>query len=284
MIDNSHSNPVSHSLSRSTGLPIGDEMIELHDIAFAYGRGQMLLQNMNCGFARGRLTALLGPNGCGKSTLLKLAAGLLSPASGEVLLAGRPLNQYKPREVARYVSLLGQLGRQSELTVRQLAELGRYPHCAWGGLRAEDRRSVVQALELAGVVELGDRRLSTLSGGQLQRAYIALALAQDADVVLLDEPTAWLDISARFEIMQLLRQLCADGKTVAVVMHELDLALEFADELLLLEGGRLRAAGRPDELAADGSIEQLFGIVMQSCGSADRRFWAFASRQAGNNR
>lgn len=256
-------------------------MIELKNIAFGYGGRQMLLQDLSCRFRRGRLTVLLGPNGCGKSTLLKLAAGLLCPADGEVLLDGRALRLYQPREAARRVSLLGQLHRHNELTVQQLAELGRYPHRRLGGLRPDDSRQVAQALEQAGVAGLRDRRLTTLSGGQLQRAYIALALSQDAEALLLDEPTAWLDISSRFEIMGLLRQLCAQGRTVVVVMHELDLALEFADDMLLFADGRLCAAGTPDELAADGRLEEIFGLKIQAVASGEKRLWAFAPQGSG---
>lgn len=251
-------------------------MIELQNISFAYPGEPPLMQGLSCHLRRGRLTVLLGPNGCGKSTLLRLAAGLLRPSAGEILLDGRPISQYKPREAAKQVALLGQLNNRTELTVRQLAEMGRYPYRVWGRLRAEDKLRVDMALEQAGITRCAGRRISTLSGGQLQRAYIALALAQDAAAVLLDEPTAWLDISARFEIMGLLRQLCAEGRTIAVVMHELDLALEFADELMLLDGGRLQVMGSPADLAADGSLERLFGIRVQAGTAEGRRFWAFA--------
>lgn len=238
-------------------------MLEIKNLRAGYD-GAEKLHGVSAALAPGRLTAVIGPNGCGKSTLLKCAAGLLRPMGGEILLEGRPLRDYPERERARRMSYMPQSRIVPEISVRRLAAHGRYPHLKWGqALRTSDEEIIRAAIARAGLEECADRQVGSLSGGERQRAYIAMMLAQEAEIMLLDEPTSYLDLSAQFELMELLRRLSAGGRSIAVVLHDLALALEYADEILLLRGGRQAASGAPGEICRSGEIERAFGVDMK---------------------
>lgn len=207
------------------------------------------------------LTCIIGPNGCGKTTLLKCAAGIIKPSSGSVFLDNRPLPSIQEKERARLVSYMPQSRSAPEISVRQLTAHGRYPHLKWGqSLRESDREIIRRSIEQAGLSELSDRLVSRLSGGERQRAYLAMMLAQQTPLMLLDEPTTYLDLSAQFSLMQLLKGLCLKGRSAVVVLHDLALALEYGDRVLLLQDGRLVASGTPESVYASGKIQTVFGV------------------------
>ncbi|WP_084955673.1 ABC transporter ATP-binding protein [Thermoactinospora rubra] len=235
--------------------------IEVRDLHFSYGP-RPILAGVDLTVAPGEFVALAGVNGCGKSTLLRLMAGLLQPTSGRILLGGTPLASLSRREVARRVAVLHQsLPPVPGLTVRQLVRQGRYPHRGPFGMLGEPD-AVDEALELTGVAHLADRVLDTLSGGERQRVRLALAVAQDTGVLLLDEPTAHLDIRHQLEVLELVRSLrAARGLTVVTVLHELDHAARFAERIVALHQGRVWADGKPKDVITTGLLAEVFGVA-----------------------
>lgn len=211
--------------------------------------------------APGELFAVLGPNGSGKSTLLRLLLGALRPDSGEVRVAGVPVSRWDRRALARYVGVVSQAEDLSfPWTVRELVEMGRYPHLgAWRNPGEADRAATRAAMARCDVARLADRLVSTLSGGERQRARIARALAQEPSVLVLDEPTAALDVRHEMRIFELLAGLAKDdGVTVVVVTHELNLAARFADRILLLDRGAAIACGPPSDVIRLDVLEPVY--------------------------
>lgn len=233
-------------------------MIKFSHISAGY-QGREVLSDVSFTVPRGSVTALVGPNGCGKTTLLQTACGLIRPAKGEVLLNGKPVGSYKRRELARLMALLPQSREIPAVTVERLAAYGRYPHLGPGGaLSAEDRRIAQEALCQAGAWELRHRELRELSGGERQRAYIAMALCQDSEILLLDEPTTYLDIGQKTQVMELIGELNARGRTILAVLHDLPLAFMYSSRVALMDGGKLIAFGTPNEVRE--AAARVFGV------------------------
>ena len=237
--------------------------LDFENVVFGYG-GNTLFNGFSASFAKGQISCIVGPNGCGKSTLAKLAMGLMKPASGRVLIQGRDVASLDSRERARRLGVLVQQQEAPMMTVRELVACGRFPHHGpLSRLDEADARCIDETLSLAGIYDLRDRPLRSLSGGQRQRARMAMVLAQDAPVVLLDEPTSFMDAAACFDMMRLVRQVRERGKTVIAVIHDLNLALSVADAVFVMERGRLAAQGAPDEAAVHSAIEQSFGVRLE---------------------
>lgn len=252
-------------------------MLEFRELRAAYD-GVETLHGVSAHLAPGKLTAIIGPNGCGKSTLMKCAVGLMKPSGGEILLNGQPLSVIPEKERARHLSYMPQSRIAPDISVRHLVTHGRYPHLKWGqSLRREDREIVQAAIERVKLGALVNRPVSRLSGGERQRAYLAMMLAQQTAVMLLDEPTAYLDLSSQFALMELLRALCREGRSVILVLHELSLALEYTDSLLLMERGRLVAAGSPEEVYRTGQIQRVFSIDVRR--TSDNKYLFYTEKQ-----
>ena len=246
--------------------------LEFDDVVFGYGSG-LLFDGFSASFPKGSISCIVGPNGCGKSTLAKLAMGLVKPTSGRVCVAGRDVSSLAARDRARLLGVLVQQQEAPMMTARELVECGRFPcNGSFSRLSRTDEERIDEALLLAGVSELRDRSLQSLSGGQRQRVRMAMVLAQDTPIVLLDEPTSFMDVAACFDMVWLIRQVRQRGKTVVAVIHDLNLALSVADQVFVMERGRLAAQGEPTGGRVRGAIEQSFGVrlehVQTSCGTA----------------
>ena len=237
-------------------------MLQFENLSAGYNRRERL-HGITAAIRSGCLTAVIGPNGCGKTTLLKCAAGILKPFSGSIQFDGRILSSFSEKERARFISYMPQSRLTPDLSVRHLVEHGRYPHLKWGQNISEvDKKIISNALNRTEMESLADRSVAQLSGGERQRAYLAMMLAQQTPLMLLDEPTTYLDLSAQFSLMTLLRTLCHDGQTAVIVLHDLSLALEFADDIILLQSGKLIACGSPAEVFASGMLQNVFGITV----------------------
>lgn len=235
------------------------------DLSVGYpGLLEPIIRELSLTLPAGKITALIGPNGSGKSTLLKSMSRVLEPLAGSVLLNGSPVHQQPRRQVARTLTSLPQAPIAPEgLTVRQLCEFGRRAHRQrFGRGDAQlDRQVVDRALQDTGMGALKHRVLESLSGGQRQRAWIAMALAQDTAVMLLDEPTTFLDLAHQLDVLRLLRRLNRDrGRTIVMVLHDLNLAGQFADHLVVVAEQRLAAAGAPWEVLTPGLLDDVFGL------------------------
>ena len=226
-------------------------MTELQNVTAGYGE-KTVLHDISLAFPPGTVTAVLGPNGCGKSTLLKAAAGLLPIGAGRVLCPG-------PR--ARRIAYLPQSRTLPEMTAGQLVLHGRFPWLRWPRrYRPEDLAAARAAMDRLGIADLAERPLAELSGGTRQKCYLAMALAQNAPAILLDEPTSFLDVGHQLRLMALCRELAAEGKALVLVLHDLPLALGWADRIAVLESGRLAALGTPEEIYDRGILDRIFGV------------------------
>lgn len=234
--------------------------IRYESISFSYGAGAPFIEDLSAAIPAGAVTSIVGPNGCGKSTLVKLASGLLRPAAGRVDVVGRDTGALAPRERAQLMAVLAQSSRIPPMTVEALVACGRHPHMGWGGrLSVDDRMAVEAAMERAGVARFRHLDLRRLSGGERQRAHLARTLAQDTNLIVLDEPTTYLDISACHDLMVLVRDLNRrEGKTVAMVIHDLDLALRYSDYLVVMQRGRVVSQGPTDAVLATGAVDDAF--------------------------
>jgi ABC-type cobalamin/Fe3+-siderophores transport system ATPase subunit len=235
-------------------------MIEFRGVSAGYG-GAPILSGVSFIIPDGKLTVIIGPNGCGKTTLLRTAARQLPVLCGSVLVDGRDISDFDRREFARSVAFMPQTRSIPDITVYALACHGRFPHLGLSRrMTAADRIAVDAALEEAGASAVRDKRLRDISGGERQLAYLAMALAQESGVLLLDEPAAYLDAPHQFSLLKLLRELSRSGRAVAVVMHDLAQAMQYGDSAVLLAGGRLAAAGAPEELFSAGVCGETFGV------------------------
>ncbi|EOC0058150.1 iron-enterobactin ABC transporter ATP-binding protein [Cronobacter turicensis] len=232
--------------------------------ALTLGYGDFrVADGLNVAIPDGKFTAIIGPNGCGKSTLLRTLSRLMKPLGGQVRLDGEAIQHFATKEVARRIGLLAQnASAPGDITVQELVARGRYPHqplfTRW---RDEDERAVQNAMDATGVTTLADQSVDTLSGGQRQRAWIAMVLAQETSILLLDEPTTWLDISHQIDLLELLSALNREqGYTLAAVLHDLNQACRYANHLIALRDGKIIAEGAPSEIVDAALIEAIYGL------------------------
>jgi iron complex transport system ATP-binding protein len=236
--------------------------LETKQLSLAYD-GVSIVRNLNLGIPTGKITVLVGANGCGKSTLLRGLARLLKPKRGTVYLDGKAIFQLSGKTVAKKLGMLPQSPTAPEgLTVRDLVAMGRYPYQSWlQQWSKEDEKKVQEALEITTMTELADRPLDNLSGGQRQKAWIAMVLAQDTDILLLDEPTTFLDLAHQVELLDLLYELHQQqGKTIVMVLHDLNLACRYGDYLVAIQQGKVYATGTPEQVMTEEIVREVFGL------------------------
>jgi ABC-type cobalamin/Fe3+-siderophores transport system ATPase subunit len=232
-------------------------------LTLGYDR-HIVARDLTVSIPDGELTVIIGPNACGKSTLLRTLSRLLQPQAGAVWLDGQLIGHYPTREVARRLSLLPQSSTApSEITVKDLVARGRYPHQRlFSRWHADDEQAVRQAMVATGVAELAEQAVDTLSGGQRQRVWIAMVLAQQTPLVLLDEPTTWLDITHQIELMELLGELNREHRrTLVVVLHDLNQACRYATHLIAMRDGRIVASGAPKDIVTVELIAEVYGLA-----------------------
>lgn len=237
-------------------------MVEIKDLCAGYA-GKPVIRHIDLAIPDGKVTVLLGPNGCGKSTLLKAACGILPVEAGQVLMNGRDVLTLPPRQLARQMAYLAQSRQIPDITAYRLVLHGRFPYLGYPRrYRKEDHAAARAAMEQMGIWSLADTLLEKLSGGQRQKVYIAMALAQETPVVLLDEPTTYLDISHQLQLMHHAKLLAEQGKTVLMIIHDLPHAFQTADKLVLMEAGRIVAQGTPEEIYSAECIPRIFRVKL----------------------
>ncbi|GLW29182.1 ABC transporter ATP-binding protein [Actinoplanes regularis] len=236
------------------------------DLTLAYDHHRRVVaEHLDVRIPDGSFTVIVGPNACGKSTLLRALSGLLAPRHGTVVLDGAAISSYRAKEVARRLGLLAQSATAPEgISVADLVARGRYPHQRllrqW---TPEDEFQVARAMAATGVTELADRAVDELSGGQRQRVWMAMALAQQTDILLLDEPTTYLDIAYQIDLLDLCADLHEQGRTLVAVLHDLNQACRYATHLIAMKTGKIVAEGNPREIITAELVEHVYGLACQ---------------------
>ncbi|MEG1849202.1 MAG: ABC transporter ATP-binding protein [Oscillospiraceae bacterium] len=237
-------------------------MINVDSLSMAYEKN-IILRELSFSVEQGTITTIIGPNGCGKTTLLRALARSKKPLSGRVTYCGRDITRIDSRTLAREMAILPQnLRAPDDFTVRDLVGTGRFPdHGLFGGMKEPDYRAIDEALEAVGMTDFAHRRVSTLSGGERQRGWIAMCLAQQPKVLLLDEPTTFLDICYQYEVLRLIRTMNRDlGLTIVMILHDLNQAARFSDRILALHDGALVCDGTPREVLTADMLQTVFSI------------------------
>ncbi|GAB3296773.1 ABC transporter ATP-binding protein [Parasphingorhabdus pacifica] len=242
----------------------GNERVRLraHELRLAYGE-RVVVDGLDLEVATGTISAVIGPNGCGKSTMLRALGRLMRPKHGGVLLDGKQIHKMSTKEVAKVLGLLPQSPLAPEgLSVADLVARGRHPHQSWyRQWSSDDEQSVAAALELTGIGDLAERTMDELSGGQRQRAWLSMALAQETDLLLLDEPTTYLDLSHQVDVLELVGRLHEEsGRTVVMVLHDLNLAARYADRLVAMRDGAIVSEGTPHEVLTEELLAEVFEL------------------------
>lgn len=235
-------------------------MISFSHVTAGY-RGRKVFSDLSLDLPEGEIVSLIGPNGCGKTTLLRAACGMLPLQAGAVFFGGKELRTFRRKEFAKRVALLPQSRDIPSISAESLVLHGRYPHLAFGrSLTSRDFQAAELAMEETGTLPLRHKELSALSGGERQKVYLAMILAQDPDILFLDEPTTYLDIGQKYEILELIRKLNAKGKTIVMVLHDLSLAFSYSHRVAVLEQGRVAAFGPGEEVFDSGIPAKVFGV------------------------
>lgn len=222
-----------------------------------------VIKDINISIPEGEITILIGANGCGKSTLLKSLSRLIKPAKGTVYLDGKEIHKQSSREVARKLGILPKGPQAPEgLTVKELCNYGRHPYKTFLSKQSKEDTEIVEwALKATGMLDFADRSLEALSGGQRQRAWISMALAQGTELLLLDEPTTYLDLAHQIEVLELLKELNRKfNRTIVMVLHDLNQAARYADNLISIAGGKIYKEGKPEDVFTENMILDVFGL------------------------
>ncbi len=240
-------------------------MVEIKNISVSYGKNKVL-DALSLHIERGKLIAVIGTNGAGKSTLLKAVAGVVPTMGGEILVEGKPKEEMNRREISQKITYLAQGKNTPDMTVFQMVIHGRFPYLSYPRRYGKnDREKAEESLRKTGLTNYANTPLASLSGGMRQNAYIAMALTQDTECILLDEPTTYLDIAAQTQLMKLLKSLTENRKAIVTVMHDLPLAFHFSDMIAVMDGGRIVMFDTPCKVSESDIIESIFGVGLEYC-------------------
>jgi ABC-type cobalamin/Fe3+-siderophores transport system ATPase subunit len=236
-------------------------MIKLENITSGYNRTE-IIKDINIAFEEGSITSIIGKNGCGKTTLLRTASNLLKPFRGKIKIAGKDITGFSSKELAKKISFLPQLRSVPNITVYNLVMHGRYPYLGFSRTpQKQDIEFIEKSIEKMGLKKYTNKNVQELSGGQRQKVYIAMVLAQDTDIIFLDEPTTYLDINHQLEILEIIKKLKLMSKTIVMVLHDLSSALSYSDKICLMEKGEIAICDTPQAVFESREIDRIFNVL-----------------------
>jgi iron complex transport system ATP-binding protein len=241
---------------------MNEKSLATRDLSIAYGE-KVIVDDLNIEIPKGKITTIIGPNGCGKSTTLKSISRILKPKNGSIYISGKEIDQFSTREIAKQMAILPQTPNAPErVTVEELVSYGRFPHKkGFGRLKEEDKSIITWALKDTNMNDYNDMPIGNLSGGQRQRVWIAMALAQQTELILLDEPTTYLDLAHQLEILTLLQHLNeSEKRTIVMVLHDLNLASRFSDYIISMKNGKVISSGTPKQVMTKKYLAEVFNI------------------------
>lgn len=257
-------------------------MFKLKNITSGYEE-KKIIKNINLEILPNQITTIIGPNGCGKSTLLKTLANSLTPYEGEITLHEKPLHSYSITEFAQHVAILPQVRNIPNTTVEALISHGRFPYLGFlRRLKPGDQEIIEQAMSLTGIIEKRYQSLYHLSGGERQRVYVAMTLAQDTEVILLDEPTTYLDMNHQYEILELVKKLHQQGKTIIMVLHDLAHALAYSDQIIVMNDGEIVKVGNPSLIIKEQVIEKIFNLSCKTFSQNGKTYYFFEQKDSSH--
>ncbi|AOY17842.1 iron ABC transporter ATP-binding protein [Bacillus sp. ABP14] len=237
--------------------------MEIKNVTFSYDNVTDRLKSVSSEIEIGKVTTIIGPNGCGKSTLLGVMSRNHDPRSGEVILDGKAISQYKPKEFARKLAVVHQQNEApADMTVEKLTSFGRMPHKnIFSSQTDEDREAIERALAYTNLLSKRDKEIHALSGGERQRVWIAMTLAQETPMLFLDEPTTYLDIYYQLEILELVKELNeVHGLTIVMVLHDINQAIRYSDHIIVMKDGEIVTKGKPDDVVTESMIKVIYGV------------------------
>lgn len=254
-------------------------MLKIKNICSGYDR-EIIIKDINATIPSHQITTLIGPNGCGKSTLLKTITKSIQPATGEILLHDQSIQELSLTDFAKQVSILPQVRNIPDTTVETLVSHGRFPYLGFlRRLSKQDHERVEYAMELTGIADKRHQALRELSGGERQKVYLAMTLAQDTELIILDEPTTFLDINHQLEVLELITQLKQQGKTFIMVLHDIHHALTYSDQIVVMNQGQIKQMGSSDDIFKSKIIDSIFDIQSKRFTEGDRCYYFFEKKK-----